>query len=218
MPTIDRITGKTPTVSAVDHSLTAMKLATLRARTTPLPQFRRCMQEISMLLLMEAARNWETTSLEIETPLQKATGQFPVRPVVLVPILRAGLGMLDGMLRLMPDVTVGHIGVYRDEQLLRPVTYFSRLPGNLAGAQVVLLDPMLATGHSACAAVSVLKRDGAEHIQFICVVSCPPGINQLLSAHPEVEIITAAIDPELNDFGYIVPGLGDAGDRYFGTP
>jgi len=170
-----------------------------------------------MLLLGEAARGWGTVPVEIETPLKKCTGQILGRPVVLVPILRAGLGMLDGMLRLLPEASIGHIGVYRNEETLRPVTYFSRLPVNLTEAQIVLLDPMLATGNSACEAIAVLKAQGAERIQFVCLVGCPAGIEQLRSAHPDVAVVTAAIDPELNDFGYIVPGLGDAGDRYFGT-
>lgn len=170
-----------------------------------------------MLLLMEASKKWRTKTIEIETPLKKCTAEIPARALVLVPILRAGLGMVDGMMHLVPDAIVGHIGIYRDEEMLRPVTYFCRLPPNLPAAQVVLIDPMLATGNSAVAAVSTLKKAGAEAIQFVCIVSCPAGIKQLQSAHPDVEIFTAAIDPELNDFGYIVPGLGDAGDRYFGT-
>ena len=125
--------------------------------------------------------------------------------------------MLDGILPFLPEARVGHLGLYRDETTLRPVTYYSRLPTNVTDAQVLLLDPMLATGYSACEAVSILKARGAERIQFICVLACPAGIAQLQSAHPGVPIITAAIDPELNDAGYIVPGLGDAGDRYFGT-
>jgi uracil phosphoribosyltransferase len=175
------------------------------------------MQELSILLLVEAARTWETTLVEVETPLRKCPGRTSDRPVALVPILRAGLGMLDGMSHVLPDALIGHIGIYRDEEMLRPVTYFSRLPPNLRGIRVVLVDPMLATGNSAVAAVSLLKAQGADKIQFVCVISCPPGINQLQSSHPDVEITTAAVDPELNDFGYIVPGLGDAGDRYFGT-
>ena len=170
-----------------------------------------------MLLLIEAARSWRTTTTEIETPLKESAGHLLRRPVTFVPILRAGLGMLDGMMHVLPDANIGHIGVYRDEQTLRPVTYFSRFPGDLKEAQVVLIDPMLATGNSACHAVAVLKEQGAAQIQFLCIVSCPPGIKQLQSSHPDVEIITAAIDPALNDFGFIVPGLGDAGDRYFGT-
>ena len=170
-----------------------------------------------MLLLGKAARAWDITITEIETPLQKSAGHILGHPVVLVPILRAGLGMLDGMSRVLPEASVGHIGVYRDEETLRPTTYFCRLPSELSEAHVVLLDPMLATGFSATEAVSLLKKNGARQIQFVCLVACPPGIEQLQSAHPDVSIITAAIDPELNEFGYIVPGLGDAGDRYFGT-
>ena len=137
--------------------------------------------------------------------------------IVLVPILRAGIGLLDGMLRIVPDASVGHIGLYRDEETLRPVTYYCRLPENIAASHVLLLDPMLATGYSACAAVSILKENGATQIQFVCLVACPPGIEQFQNTHPDVPIITAAIDPELNERAYIVPGLGDAGDRYFGT-
>jgi uracil phosphoribosyltransferase len=170
-----------------------------------------------MLLLGKAARAWDITITEIETPLRKSAGHILGHPVVLVPILRAGLGMLDGMSRVLPEASVGHIGVYRDEETLRPTTYFCRLPSELSEAHVVLLDPMLATGFSATEAVSLLKKNGARQIQFVCLVACPPGIEQLQSAHPDVSIITAAIDPELNEFGYIVPGLGDAGDRYFGT-
>jgi uracil phosphoribosyltransferase len=217
MPSVDGIPQETPAVIPLDHSLAAAKLAVLRARTTPYPQFRAAMEELSMVLLAEAARTWGTVNIEVETPLKKSPAQILDRAVVLVPILRAGLGMVEGMLRLLPDAAVGHVGIYRDEETLRPVTYFSRLPPNLAGVQVLLVDPMLATGSSAVAAVSLLKQEGADRIQFVCVVSCPAGIRQLQTTHPDVEIITAAIDPELNDFGYIVPGLGDAGDRYFGT-
>ena len=217
MHPVDRIPLKQPAITAVSHPLAAAKLAVLRGKATPYLAFRAAMQELSMLLLMEAARSWTTVSTEIETPLKKCAVEIPDRPVILVPILRAGLGMIDGMLPLLPDALVGHIGIYRDEEMLRPVTYFSRLPPSLRIGRVVLVDPMLATGNSASAAVTLLKSHGAQTIQFVCIVSCPAGITQLQSDHPEVEIITAAIDPELNDFGFIVPGLGDAGDRYFGT-
>jgi len=217
MQPVDRIPLSKSTVTAVAHPLAAAKLAILRSKATSHLAFRAAMQELSMLLLVEAARSWGTVSTEIETPLKKCTVEIPDRPVILVPILRAGLGMVDGMLPLVPDAVVGHIGIYRDEEMLRPVTYFSKLPASLRVARVVLVDPMLATGNSASAAVTLLKAQGAQTIQFVCIVSCPPGITQLQSDHPDVEIITAAIDPELNDFGYIVPGLGDAGDRYFGT-
>lgn len=200
-----------------EHPLVAAKLSILRAKTTAPDEFRRNMQEVSILLLAEAARDWETAPIEIETPLKKCDGQVLRRPVVIVPILRAGLGMLEGMSRLLPEASVGHIGLYRDEKTLRPVTYYCRLPLNLAEVQVVLIDPMLATGYSACAAVALLKEKGATRIQFLCLVACPPGVEQLNAAHADVAIVTGAIDPELNEFGYIVPGLGDAGDRYFGT-
>lgn len=153
----------------------------------------------------------------VETPLTRTEGARLDRPVVLVPILRAGLGMLDGISQLLPHANIGHLGLYRDEATLRPVTYYSRLPKDVAGAEVLLLDPMLATGQSAAAAASILKKHGAESIAFICIVACPPGVAHLQQAHPEIPIFTAAVDPELNSVGYIVPGLGDAGDRYFGT-
>lgn len=201
----------------VDHPLVATKLTIVRAKTTAPDEFRRNVQEISMLLVTEAARHWNVRAIEVETPLENCAGAILAHPIVLVPILRAGLGMLDGMLRLLPDASIGHIGLYRDEETLRPVNYFSRLPVNVAAAEVLVLDPMLATGHSACEAVALLKAQGARRIQFVCLVACDAGIAQLHKAHADVSIITAAIDPTLNDFGYIVPGLGDAGDRCFGT-
>jgi uracil phosphoribosyltransferase len=201
----------------IDHPLVASRLAVLRNQETTTDEFRRSLQQLSVMLLVEASRHWGTSAIEVETPLRAAAGVMLSKHVALVPILRAGVGMLDGMLGLMPEARVGHLGLYRDELTLRPVTYYKRLPASIATAQVLLLDPMLATGHSACEAVAILKASGAEAIQFICVVACPAGIEQLQNAHPELPIFTAAIDPELNDFGYIVPGLGDAGDRYFGT-
>ncbi len=204
-------------VTVVDHPLVATRLSLLRAQTTTTAEFRRSLQQLSVFLLAEASRTWPLTSGEVQTPLQTCAGFVLARPIVLVPILRAGLGMLDGMLPFLPDAQVGHIGLYRNEETLRPVTYYSRLPANLADAQVLLLDPMLATGHSACAAASLLRERGAREVQFICIVACPAGIEQFEKTHPEIPIITAAIDSHLNDVGYIVPGLGDAGDRYFGT-
>jgi uracil phosphoribosyltransferase len=206
-----------PQLSIVEHPLVAAKVGVLRAKTTPTEIFRRTLQELSILLLAEASRHWTTSPVEVVTPLQSCAGVALAKPVVLVPILRAGLGMVDGILRMLPDAQVGHLGLYRDETTLRPVTYYSRLPKNIADAQVLLLDPMLATGHSACEAASILKRSGARTVQFICLLACPAGIAQVHSQHPEIPIITAAVDPELNQIGYIMPGLGDAGDRYFGT-
>lgn len=204
-------------VQIVEHPLVAERLSAMREKSTTTDCFRRSLQDLSLLLLMEASRGWTTKTGQIETPLRSCEGHTLAKPVVLVPILRAGLGMLDGMMRLLPNAQVGHLGLYRDEKTLRPVTYYSRLPANIADAQVLLLDPMLATGYSACAAISLVKEAGAKQVQFVCVVACPTGITQLQSAHPDVPIVTAAVDPELNDVGYIVPGLGDAGDRYFGT-
>ena len=199
------------------HSLVAAKMSVLRDKTTGTAQFRRALEQIAILLLTEASKHWPTFAIEIETPLAPVTGATLARPVVFVPILRAGLGLLEGMLRIIPEAGVGHIGLYRDEVTLRPVNYYCRLPASLAQSHVLLLDPMLATGRSATEGATLLKAQGATSIQFICVVACEVGIEQLRGAHPDIPIYSAAIDPELNEFGYIVPGLGDAGDRYFGT-
>jgi uracil phosphoribosyltransferase len=207
----------TENIRTVDHPLIAGGLSVLRAKTTTPDLFRRHLQEIAIFLFVEASRTWETKAIEVESPLASCAGAILEKPIVLVPILRAGLGMLDGILRVAPDASIGHIGLYRDAETLRPVSYYDRLPVNIAAANVLLLDPMLATGHSACEAASILKAQGARSIQFLCVLACPPGVQQFHSEHPDVPIVTAAMDPELNDHGYIVPGLGDAGDRYFGT-
>ena len=204
-------------VYVLEHSLVAAKMSVLRDKTTATVQFRRALEQIAILLLSEASKHWPTLATEIETPLGPMTGAKLSRPVVFVPILRAGLGLLEGMLRVLPEAEIGHIGLYRDEVTLRPVNYYCRLPVGLAQSDVVLLDPMLATGRSATVAATLLKAQGASSIQFICVVACQVGIEQLRSAHPDIPIYSAAVDSELNEFGYIVPGLGDAGDRYFGT-
>jgi uracil phosphoribosyltransferase len=221
---LDALRRVRPTIAAVpnsllivDHPLVAAGLSILRAKTTPPDLFRRHMQEIAMVLFVEASREWETAPIEVETPLAPCAGAVLAQPVVLVPILRAGLGMLDGIMRIAPDASIGHIGLYRDAETLRPVSYYDKVPVNVAAARVLLLDPMLATGHTACEAASMLKAQGALSIQFLCVLACPPGVKQFQSEHPDVAIVTAAVDPELNELGYIVPGLGDAGDRYFGT-
>jgi uracil phosphoribosyltransferase len=204
-------------VHLLEHSLVAAKMSVLRDKTTGTAQFRRALEQIAILLLTEASKRWPTLTIEIETPLAPMTGATLARPVVFVPILRAGLGLLEGILRVIPEAGVGHIGLYRDEVTLRPVNYYCRLPASLAQSHVLLLDPMLATGRSATEGATLLKAQGATSIQFICVVACEVGIEQLRRAHPDIPIYSAAIDPELNEFGYIVPGLGDAGDRYFGT-
>jgi uracil phosphoribosyltransferase len=204
-------------VHLLKHSLVAAKMSVLRDKTTATVQFRGALEQIAILLLTEASKHWPTLATEIETPLARMTGATLAQPVVFVPILRAGLGLLEGMLRVVPKAEIGHIGLYRDEVTLRPVNYYCRLPAGLAESRVLLLDPMLATGRSATEAATLLKSHGATSIQFICVVACEIGIEQLQSVHPDIPIYSAAIDPELNEFGYIVPGLGDAGDRYFGT-
>ena len=207
----------TDKVRVTNHPLVAAGLSVLRVKQTTPEIFRRYLQELSVFLFVEASRSWETKAVDIETPLASCAGAVLAKPIVLVPILRAGLGMLDGIQRVAPGAAIGHIGIYRDAETLRPVSYFERVPVNVAAAEVLLLDPMLATGNSACEAVSILKAQGARSIQFLCVVACPAGIEHFHREHPDVPIVTAAIDPALDDHGYIVPGLGDAGDRYFGT-
>jgi uracil phosphoribosyltransferase len=204
-------------ITLLEHPLAAVKLSILRLKTTAADEFRRNLEELATLLVCEASRAWTTAKIAIETPLKETEGAVLSAPVILVPILRAGLGMLPGALRLLPDASTGHIGIYRNEETLQPVTYFCRLPGNVADSQVLLIDPMLATGNSAVEAATLLKAQGAKRIQMICAVACPQGIDRLVSAHRDVHVFTAAIDPELNKFGFIVPGLGDAGDRCFGT-
>ena len=204
-------------IRVIDHPVVAAGLSILRAKTTTPDLFRRHLQELSILLFVEASRAWGTRAIQVETPLAPCAGAVLAKPIVLVPILRAGLGMLDGIQRIAPDAAIGHIGLYRDAETLRPVSYYEKVPVNVAAAEVLLLDPMLATGNTACEAASILKAQGARSIQFLCVVACPAGIQQFQRDHPDIPIITAAIDPGLSDHGYIVPGLGDAGDRYSGT-
>jgi uracil phosphoribosyltransferase len=204
-------------IIVLDHPLAAAQLSILRAKATAPNEFRGGLQKVALLLLVEAARRWETTAAPMESPLRSFSGAELARPVALIPILRAGLGLQEGMMPMIPEAITGHVGLYRDPETLRPVKYYCRLPENLAAAEVLVLDPMLANGHSAAEAVSIVKAAGATRLQFACVLACPPGVETLRRAHPDVPIIAAAIDPELNDVGYIVPGLGDAGDRYFGT-
>ncbi|HEX4666857.1 MAG TPA: uracil phosphoribosyltransferase [Chthoniobacterales bacterium] len=204
-------------VRVLDHPLAAVCLATLRGKTTPPNEFRPALRKLALLLLVEAARRWEMRMETMESPLKEFSGAVLARPIALVPILRAGLGLQEGMRPLIPGASIGHVGLYRDPATLRPIKYFSRLPANLDEAEVLVLDPMLATGGSAVEAVTVVKAAGATRVQLVCVLACPPGLAEMQRAHPEVAIVTVAIDPELNRAGYIVPGLGDAGDRYFGT-
>ena len=204
-------------VTVIDHPLVQVKLTQLRDTSTGCDDFRARVAELATLIVFEATRELRTQARIVQTPMASHEGSALARPIIVAPILRAGLGMLEGMLRLLPEAGVAHIGMFRNEITHRPETYYFKAPARLADADVLVIDPMLATGWSATAAIAQLKEHGARTIRFICLVSCPQGLGQLRSAHPDVSIYTAAIDPELNERAYIVPGLGDAGDRYFGT-
>ncbi len=201
----------------VTHPLAQIHLTAMRQAETPSAVFRWHLQRLAEILFTVASRSLETESVTIRTPLAETQGEAFARPIVLVPILRAGLGLSEAILLLVPDATVAHIGIARCEETALPKPYYSKLPAILGISDVFVLDPMLATGGSACAAITQLKQAGASRLTFICVVSNPFGIEAMQSAHPDVPIITAAIDDGLNDLFYIVPGLGDAGDRCFGT-
>jgi uracil phosphoribosyltransferase len=208
-------TGK---VVEVDHPLVRHKLTLLRSVDCDTAQFRALVEEISNLLTYGATKDLETEPIEIETPLTKMTGTaVSGKKVAVVPILRAGLGMVDGVLRMVPVAKIGHIGLYRDEETLEPVTYYEKLPDDMAHRDVLVLDPMLATGGSVTVAVDKIKAAGARHIKMLAILAAPEGIARLQADHPDVDIYVAGIDEKLNEKGYIVPGLGDAGDRLFGT-
>jgi len=206
------------TLTIARHPLIQHKVTLLRDRRTPTKIFKELLDEIAMLMAYEATSDLPLEPTEVDTPLERTTGaRVSGKKLVLVPILRAGLGMVEGVLRLVPGARVGHIGLYRDHDTLEPVDYYFRVPGDAAARDFFLLDPMLATGGSAVSAVSSLKRAGAARIKFLCVVAAPAGIERLAKAHPDVQVYCAALDRELNASGYILPGLGDAGDRLFGT-
>ena len=205
-------------VKVIEHPLIQHKLSIMRKKETSTGKFRTLMREIAMLLAYEVTRDMPLTWVEIETPLTKA--KVPViegKKTVIVPILRAGLGLLEGMLRIIPSARVGHIGLYRDPKTLVAVEYYFKLPEDIANRETIVVDPMLATGHSAAAAVHRIKEMGPKNIKFVCLLAAPEGIEYFQSEHPDVPIFTAAIDEKLDEHGYIVPGLGDAGDRLFGT-
>jgi uracil phosphoribosyltransferase len=204
-------------VTVVDHVLLRRLLSILRDRTTSHRVFRQTLADAAMILAYEAMRGLRPEAVDVETPLETAPGVRLADEIVLVAILRAGLGMIDGVLRLVPEARVGHLGMYRDEEALRPVGYYENVPGGVADAEVFVVDPMLATGGSAVQAINRLKRAGAGRLHFVCLVSAPEGLRALHEAHPEVPVTTATIDRELDGNGYIRPGLGDAGDRIFGT-
>ena len=208
----------TRTVTEVTHPLVQHKLGLLRDAETPTQMFRQLVNEVTLLLTYEATKDLATEEVEIETPLERTTvPRISGKKVAVCPILRAGIGMLDGVLSLISGARVGFIGLYRDEDTLQPVEYYVKLPQDIAERDVILLDPMLATGNSTSAAIDAIKRAGAQSIRLIAIIAAPEGIERLTSAHPDVHVVVAGIDRELNERGYIVPGLGDAGDRLYGT-
>ena len=202
----------------LDHPLIQHKLTLLRRKETSTTSFRRLLTEVGTLMAYEVTRDMPMHDVEIETPLETMTGRLiDGKKLVFVPILRAGMGLLDGFLTVVPGARVGHVGLYRDPKTLVAVEYYFKMPGGMNERDAIVLDPMLATGNSAVAAVERLKEAKPRSIRFVCLVSCPEGIRNFQLAHPDVPLYTAAIDRELNDHGYILPGLGDAGDRIFGT-
>ncbi len=207
-----------PKVTVIDHPLIQHKLAILRDKETAVRDFRSLCTEVSMLMAFEAMRDLPLEEAYVETPIAPAkVKRLAGKKLALVAILRAGLVMVDGILTLVPSARVGHIGLYRDPETLEPVEYYQKLPADIAERDVFLLDPMLATGGSAAAAIAIVKKLGAKQIKLLCILGAPEGIKVVHDAHPDVEIILAAQDERLNDHGYIVPGLGDAGDRIYGT-
>ena len=201
----------------IDHPVIKRDVTVLRDISTPPEIFRAAVKRISNVLAVEISKDAEVDVFEVETPLEKTTGYRLKKETVLVPVLRAGLGMVSGFLEIIPDAKVGHIGLQRDEATLKPVEYYYKTPKNIDTARVILVDPMLATGGSAAEALGYLKKRGAGNLIFACLVAAPEGIKKLLEVHPDVKIFGAALDRELNNKGYILPGLGDAGDRTFGT-
>lgn len=206
-----------PSCTLVNHPLVLAKVTVLRDRQTSCALFRRTLHELAALVAWEATRHLTVEAVEIETPLMCCAGHKLARPVVLMPILRAGLGMVSGILDILPEARIGHVGLCRDEQTFEPRSYYFKTPPDLPASEVLLVDPMLATGQSACDAVEKLKAQGAKHLSLLALVGCKQGVKHFHTHHPDVPIFLAALDEELNEKAYIVPGLGDAGDRYFGT-
>ena len=205
-------------INIVTHPLIQQKLTEMRKKTTPTNHFRQLLREISLLLAYEVTRELPLSEITIETPLIEATApSLDGKKLALVSILRAGNGLLDGVLDLIPSARVGFVGLFRDEKTLKPVQYYYKVPGNLSERLVIVVDPMLATGNSASAAIDLLKQSGATKIKFLCLLAAPEGVKTLQEKHGDVQITTAALDEKLNDIGYILPGLGDAGDRMYGT-
>ena len=205
-------------VKELKHPLIEHKLAILRDKNTGTKEFREIISEIAMFLCYEALKDAKLYDITIETPIKSMkTHKLDENDYVFLPILRAGTGMLDGLIKIVPNAKIGHIGLYRNEETLEPVRYFYKAPSHLENRETIVLDPMLATGGSAADAITLLKQSGAKKIKFLCIIAAPEGIKRLQEVHPDVKIYCTAIDEKLNDIGYIVPGLGDAGDRIFGT-
>ena len=205
-------------VVIMDHPLIQHKIGYIRRIDTGTKDFRDTIGEIAMLICYEATRDLQLQDVEIETPICKTTvKELKGRKLCVVPILRAGLGMVDGMLALIPAARVGHIGLYRDPETLKPVEYYCKMPADVAEREIFVVDPMLATGGSSVAAIQMLKDRGCKHIHFMCIIAAPEGLKAMEEAHPDVDIYVGSLDEKLNEHGYIVPGLGDAGDRIFGT-
>lgn len=201
-----------------DHPLIQHKLSILRDKETPSKDFRILVSEIAMLMTYEVTRDLPLVDVQIETPMTKmTTKKLAGKKLAVVPILRAGLGMVDGVLNMIPSARVGHIGLYRDHETLEPVEYYCKLPSDIEDREVIVVDPMLATGGSAIDAISQIKKRNPKHVRFMCIIAAPEGLEALTNAHPDVDVFCAALDEKLNEVGYIVPGLGDAGDRIFGT-
>ena len=205
-------------VHVFDHPLILHKLHVLRDKDTPVKEFRELISEIAMLMCYEATRDLPLEEVDVETPVAVAKcKRLAGKKVAIVPILRAGLGMVDGMVSMIPNAKVGHIGLFRDPETLEPVKYYFKMPPDIQERDVIVVDPMLATGGSASASLTFLKEAGAKHIKLMCIIGCPEGVERIQKDHPDVDIYVAGLDGRLNDHGYIVPGLGDAGDRIFGT-
>ena len=205
-------------VHVFDHPLILHKLSVLRDKDTPVKEFRELIGEIAMLMCYEATRDLPLEEVDVQTPVAVAKcKRLAGKKVAIVPILRAGLGMVDGMVSMIPNAKVGHIGLFRDPETLEPVKYYFKMPPDIQERDVIVVDPMLATGGSASASLTFLKEAGAKHIKLMCIIGCPEGVSRIQADHPDVDIYVAGLDERLNDHGYIVPGLGDAGDRIFGT-
>ena len=205
-------------VHVMDHPLIEHKISYIRSKDVGTKEFREVIGEITQLMCYEATRDLKMKEVEIETPVARTIGRvLDGKKLAIVPILRAGIGMVDGMLSLIPVAKVGHIGLYRDPETLEPVEYYCKLPSDCEERQVFVVDPMLATGGSSAAAVSMLKEKGVKNIRFLCIIAAPEGVERMREEHPDVDLYIGALDERLNDHGYIVPGLGDAGDRIFGT-